>query len=256
VLLQESAGCENEKLRPYPYESNVESKNGCTVYREDFQNEASGWPNKERYHYASGAYQIISTTHQAEAHIHPFSAIGGYSPGGDIGSTEPAVGVPVANGPWFGDLDASVSVELRSEAGSGDLAAAAGLVFHLNDRGYYALIISRSTSGSRGISFKLVKKYHFATAAQDLTPWREAPLSDLVAGPQKKASVQCRGKAISVFLQGQAVAKLDDDDFDEGLVGMVLYGKGRAIFRDLLAEEACDGRQAFRLNTPDSRSSK
>src|SRR5208282_2966465 len=41
---EQSAGCENEKLKPYPYESKVAAKNGCTVYQEDFQNIASGWP--------------------------------------------------------------------------------------------------------------------------------------------------------------------------------------------------------------------
>jgi hypothetical protein len=151
--------------------------------------------------------------------------------------------VLVANGPWLGDFDASVSVELKSEAGAGDLATAAGLVFRLNDRGYYAVIISHSTSGSRQISFKLVKKYHFATVALDLSPWTPVALSDLTAGPENRISVQCRGKVINISLHGQTVAKVDDGDFDEGLVGMVLYGKGRAIFRELLAEETCDTRR-------------
>ncbi len=131
-------------------------------------------------------------------------------------------------------------MELKSAGGAGDLALAAGLVFHLNDRGYYAVIVT--ASGSRKISFKMVKKYHFESAARDLLPWTESPPSDLTAGSQKKIAVECRGPVISIVLQGHKVAKVEDHDFAEGLVGMVLYGTGRAIFQDLLVEEACPQR--------------
>jgi hypothetical protein len=157
-----------------------------------------------------------------------------------LGSADPVAGVMVANGPSFGDLDASVNVELKSAGGTGDLAVAAGLVFHLNDRGYYAVIVS--ASGSRKISFKLVKKYHFETSARDLSAWMDSPVSDLMAGPQKKIAVRCRGPIVQILLEGQAVAKFEDRDFEEGLVGMVLYGTGRGIFQDLLVEEACANR--------------
>ncbi len=131
---EQSTGCEHEQLRPYPYESKITLKNGCTVYYEDFQNEASGWPSKERYHYVAGTYQIVSTKHLAMEYT--YSLAPGHFPIGDIGSADPAEGVLVANGPWFGDLNASVSVELKSTGVAADLAAAAGLVFRLNDRGY------------------------------------------------------------------------------------------------------------------------
>ena len=239
-----SAACEHELLRPYPYESKMASRNGCTVYHEDFQNEASGWPSKERYHYAAGAYQIVSTKHPAPEHT--FSLSPGYFPMGDLGSADPAEGVLVANGPSFGDLNASVSLELKPTGGAGDLAAAAGLVFRLNDRGYYAVIISKSASGSRKISFKLVKKYYFETTARDLLPWTEFPLSDLRDSTQRKISVGCRGAVITILLQGHPAAKCEDRDFDKGLVGMILYGTGHAVFQDLLAEEACDARRAAR----------
>jgi Ca-activated chloride channel homolog len=243
--LEPSAGCEHETLRPYPYESKVEIKNGCTVYHEDFLNEASGWPGKEHYHYASGTYQIVSTRHDSSgqaASFSPFSPGTGIGPVGDLGSADPAAGVVVGNGPWFGDLDASVSVELKSGGGTGDLAVAAGLVFHLNDRGYYAVIVT--ASGSRKISFKVVKKFHFETSARDLSAWTDAPVSDLVAGSQKTIAVRCRGPVIDILVQGQTVAEFEDHEFEEGLVGMVLYGTGRAIFRDLLVEEACAPRRS------------
>ncbi len=229
-----SAKCDEEVLRPYPYESKVAVKNGCRVYREDFQNQASGWPSKQRYHYAAGTYQIVSKKNPGPEHTLPLSP-GNFS-GGGMASAEPVEGVLVANGPSFAELNASLSVELKSTEG-------AGLVFRLNDLGYYALIIGKGDAGSRRTSFKLVKKYHLEAKARDLSPWTDFPLSDLIAAPQKKISVQCRGPVITIFLEGQSIAKFEDHDFDEGMVGMVLYGTGRAIFRDLLAEEACDGRK-------------
>jgi Ca-activated chloride channel family protein len=238
-----AAACENQKLKPYPYESKVAIKNGCTVYHEDFWNEASGWPSKERYHYASGTYQIVGKKSEASGQgssYAPFSPASGIGPVGDLGNADPAAGVVVANGPWFSDLNASVNVQLKSAGGTGDLAVAAGLVFHLNDRGYYAVIVT--ASGSRKISFKLVKKYHFESTARDLLPWTESPGSDLIAGSQKKIAVECRGPVISIVLQGHTVARVEDHDFAEGLVGMVLYGTGRAIFQDLLVGEACPQR--------------
>lgn len=226
--------CEQEELKPYPYESKVAVKNGCTVYHEDFQNQASGWPSKERYHYGAGTYEIVSKKNPGPEHT--LSVAPGNLSTIDIGSADPVEGVLVANGPSFGGLNASIGVELKSTEG-------AGLVFRLNDLGYYAVIISRAAAGSRKIAFKLVKKYHMEARARELSPWTEFPFSDLIAGPQKKISVQCRGPVITILLAGQSVGTFEDRDFDEGMVGMVLYGTGRAVFSDLLVEEACDGRK-------------
>ena len=59
-----SAGCDNEQLKPYPYESKVTLKNGLTIFHDDFQDKASGWPSKGSFHYADGTYQISSVEHQ------------------------------------------------------------------------------------------------------------------------------------------------------------------------------------------------
>ena len=65
----------------------------------------------------------------------------------------------------------------------------------------------------------------------------EVPLSDSLPVPQKKISVECRGSVITIFFPPNYVTKFEDDEFKEGLVGMILYGTGRAAFRDLSAEE-------------------
>jgi Ca-activated chloride channel family protein len=251
-----AAGCENEQLKPYPYESKITIKNGLTIYHDDFQDKASGWPSKERFHYGDGTYQISSAKNESYNTSNTCDIrLPGRNPSGDIDS---AGGVLVANGPWFDDLNASVSVKWESTGGAGDLAAAPGLVFRLNAHGYYAVIIqrpanpiSKAASESREIAFKLIKKYHDERAARDLLPWTEFPLRDRFPAPQKKISVQCRGTVITIFLQDYSVAKFEDrsyTSFDEGLVGMVLYGTGRAVFRDLSAEEASDAGRALPLS--------
>jgi Ca-activated chloride channel homolog len=238
---EQLGGCEHDKLRPYPYESRITAKNGCTVYREDFEDKGSGWPSKRNFHYGNGTYQIASGKPEPNFILSssPYQLPG---PIGMIGGGDLAEGTLVANGPWFGGINASVSVELKSGGGAGDMATAGGLVFHLNDRGYYAVLISKTAPGSHGIAFKLVKKYHYERNARDLVPWTDVPLSDLTPGPQESIQVQSRGTVINMLVEGHPVGKFEDrsfDSFNEGLVGMVLYGTGHAIFRDLTAEEIC-----------------
>ena len=236
-----SAGCEQETLRPYPYESKVTVKDGCTIYYDDFKSGASGWPDKERFHYNAGTYQIASSKPPARVYTDsPYSLSPSQFPLEDTASLIPQEGVLVANGPWFDDFNASVSVELKSSGGAGDRAASAGLVLRLNDRGYYAVVIHKG-AGSREIEFKLVKKFHSEASPRDLLPWTQLPLSDLMGGSQNKISVQCRGAVTTILLPGHSSIKVENSDFEAGLVGMILYGRGRAIFRDLLVEEACNG---------------
>jgi len=235
-----SAGCENEKLKPYPYESKVTVKNGCIVYHDNFQDEASGWPSREEFHYKSGTYQIDSGKSHAQPN-YDMNLGGGMNlqvAGGDHGSPLPLEGLLVANGPLFEDLNASVSVEWKSAGGKGQTPAVPGLVFRLHDRGYYAVLVATDVFASHDLAFKLVKKYHADSMAQDLLPWTEHPLSDRPRAPREvKISVECRGPAIKIFLQDTQVAKFEDDEFKDGLVGMILYGAGRAAFSGLLAEE-------------------
>jgi VWFA-related protein len=231
------AGCEDEKLKPYPYESKTTTKNGCTLYHEDFQDVASGWPNKAGYHYRSGTYEIQAEPSSRFYYGRPPRGAGSNNlKAGQSGVGNPAEGVLVANGPLFDDLNASVTVEWAPDGAGGNLGVAPGLVFRLNNRGYYAVIVSKGASGSRDIAIKLVKKYHSEPMARDLIPWMGFRLR--AQAREEKISVQCRGPAITILLHDTAVAEFKDDEFKDGLVGLVLYGAGRAAFRDLVAEEA------------------
>jgi Ca-activated chloride channel family protein len=251
--------CEQEPLPPYPYESKLTVKEGCTLYHDDFQSDASGWPNRERFHYASsGAYQIVTTwqTAQQQGHFPVCMLPTVQPPPGDDeidevrGKPLAAQGVLVANGPSFGDFDASVSVDVKPEAPSAESifnlgdrvystvleGASAGLLFHLGDRGYYAVIVSRDPH-TRKWTYKLVKKFHCEAKPHDLLPWKELPRNE--KSPIQIA-VQCRGGVITILDPGDSPYQIEDHDFKRGLVGIVLYGVGRATLRDLRVETGCN----------------
>jgi VWFA-related protein len=246
-----SAGCENEKLKPYPYEEKVATTKGCTAYREDFQDAASGWPsnNKQGYSYKAGTYQIVTDQYKEASFGFDFdhsswgAAAGNNVQTGEASKSVSPEGILVANGPWFaGNLNASMDVEWKSTGGADD-SPAPGLVFRLGNRGYYAVVLSRDAPEIHGIAFKLVKKYHSEPVTRDLLLWKELPAHK--RAKQETISVQCRGPVITILFQGAPVAKFEDAEFKEGQVGMVLYGKGRAIFHDLRAEEVCVSGQAL-----------
>ena len=103
------------------------------------------------------------------------------------------------------------------------------------------MVASKEASRSARVAFKLVKKYYIDPTARDLLPWTGLPLTDQFLGKShQKISVQCRGAVITILFQDTPVAKFEDDEFKDGMVGMILYGAGRAVFRDLLVEEAHD----------------
>ncbi len=241
IAPEPSGSCEDEKLKPYPYESKVMIKNGCTIYHEDFQDVASGWPNKKRYQYKSGTYQIINAkASQGPDYGFDFdhSSWGAANNVKNQQPTEsiPAEGVLVGNGPLLtGDQNISVGVEWKSGGAGADMATVPGLVFRLNNIGYYAVLVSRDAPEFHGLAFKLVKKYHSEPEPRDLIPWREIPLSKHTR--EGKISVQYRGPVISILFNDTPEAKFEDPEFKEGTVGMILYGVGRAAFKDLLAEE-------------------
>lgn len=49
-----------------------------------------------------------------------------------------------------------------------------------------------------------------------------------------KLAVEGVGSEITVFLNGQQVARVKDDSYDQGYVGFILSGMGSARFSDLV----------------------
>lgn len=221
--------------QPSPFESKVRVKeNGLREYREDFSDPSSGWPQEKSTFYEQNSYHIV----EAEK--------------------------VVASGPWFKDFQAFVTVELKKglwqfnspdemsiirasnidgkgyEGMIGPRLATmgggpgAGLVFRLNENGYYALLLSGLPKGKKSFA-KLVRKDIRRDKLVDLIPWTE--VRDSVNPPgQKRIGVSCNGDTMKLYLGKNLIGTFRDDTLADGMVGLVLTGEGYAVFSDLVVE--------------------
>jgi hypothetical protein len=121
------------------------------------------------------------------------------------------------------------------------LSTASGLVFHLGATGYYAFVLSSGgpQKGTREVAFKLIKWTYSSGRETVLVKWTKVvpPATlDGVVETQRKLSVRYSGGQIDVFVDDQPVATVQDTTFPHGLIGIALFGHGRAVFNDLLVE--------------------
>ncbi len=210
------SGAETIQQRTLPYEIKTERRDGQVIFREDFSDAASGWPQKPGFFLKEGRY------HLEQLRLKAFNE-----------------GRVAANGPWWTDFEASVVVEFQSgQKDFHSMPPAAGLVFRLNERGYYALVISRP-AGFAKVYYKPVEKFHTA-AAHDLLFWDQEWRPDPGRLFQHKLGVVCRGSLIQLYVDGLRVRELRDESFSDGIVGTVLFGEGHAVFDDLLAQSIVD----------------
>jgi Ca-activated chloride channel family protein len=200
---------------PYPYESKIAHSEGGLVYHEDFMDPRSGWPLNESLWYGSGEYHIVRKD--------PVQLLG--------------EGSVCAYGPWWSDGQFSVSVKLSKPSNHAGwiTSPGAGLVFRLNDRGYYALLIGLAP----GVHAKLVAKRFNVPQAVDLMPWTKVD-DRRSAGPSEwnRLGVECHGDLVILSVNNREIGRLRDARFEDGYVGMTLFGPGHAVFRDLMAEDS------------------
>ena len=214
---------------PYPWELHVtESPDHTTIYADDFSDPQSGWPNRAGSRYAQGAYELSKSSGST-----PSGAAGPIDMSGTTvvsgGGGSQADGVLAAYGPWWEDFRASLSVE-----GTG--SAARGMVFRLNDKGCYALLLAGGGK-ARGLSFKLVKRDFLYEVERTILPW--TPVTEAAvreAGTASRIGVECRGERITILINGVQVASANDAEFTAGYLGMAQYGSGHTFFRDLKVE--------------------
>ena len=64
-------------------------------------------------------------------------------------------------------------------------------------------------------------------------------MTALAYASRQKLAVTSSGKHIGISIQGVLAGEIDDDSFDEGMAGMVFFGKGSAEFQDLQVNEFC-----------------
>lgn len=225
--LRFTASCEiSANEHPYPWESRVsQSPSKTTVYREDFSDPTSGWPNRDGSRYRPEGYVISRSV----------------SP--DTITTGPvAEGRIAAYGPWWEGFRASVLVDANWQrtrgSGIGLHATTAGMVFHLNEGGYYALLLSGSDRG-KTMAFKFVRHVFWEGREYVITPWTKLSTPSM-PGPtgrtQHKITVESDQGLIQVAVDDQRLGPFRDDTFTDGLVGFAVFGNSRAVFRDLVVE--------------------
>ncbi|MGO9096281.1 MAG: VWA domain-containing protein [Bryobacteraceae bacterium] len=195
-----ATGCEVSPSRhPYPWEPHLsKTPDGLTIYRDDFSDPRSGWPTHPGFRYAEGAYEI----------------------------SVPAI---AGNGPSFAGFRASVKIEPQS--------GEAGLVFRLNERGCYLLLVQWRHMASHlrqeTVRYKLVKKFWSGPTYEPIVPWTEFPR---LVGQQIPTAVECVGNRITVRIDGIQAIRVTDDAFPDGQAGMAVSGFGCALFRDFQVE--------------------
>ena len=199
------------------YEANVERRNGLRIYRDDFKDSTSGWPEHGAAQYTGAGYRLRGEN------------------------------VIVSTGPEFLNLNAAVTVSVPERlpasnplprVGERNLPTTvtqenpigAGIVFRKTERGYYALVLYPRNLLQPGFAIVV---HSDASKATELIRW---PVLDRPSR-DRRISVRCEGSNCDFFEGGALLGRLRNIAAAEGRVGLILNAKGEALFRDLTVEE-------------------
>lgn len=242
----QASSCEvSAKDHLYPWELNTtRDPSGLLTWREDFSDPRTGWPNR-REKIPTARYTSPRNRELSESSGEWKPGIryipGGYELSNTIAAGQVADEVVAAQGSFWNDFRASVLIESSADTNGTYFTSAPGLVFHMGSEGYYALVLTGAGhEGTHEIAFKLVRKTFAPGAETEILPWTKVALS---AGPsevwqkQRKLSVQYRRGQIDISVDDQKVASVHDTNDPSGLIGLALFGHGRAVFHDLFVQE-------------------
>jgi Ca-activated chloride channel homolog len=255
VHFVEGACVVSPKFHPYPFESHLTIVPGRTVYRDDFSDRSSGWPEHPDSHYVSGGYEL-STLIERDA---------------DNGSIRGMAdlkrlyrdNVVAAWGPSWNDFRVSARMKavferpLASnlhEQFSHLVHPAAGLVFRMNEKGYYALLVSsssefkknellsRSGEYKKKLAFEVVAMTFQADSTAGVASFVESVIVpwtvvDRASTTEAQLAVQDVGGQIAIFLDGRQVGTAHDNRFTEGCAGFTVSAPADATFSNLLVEQ-------------------
>jgi Ca-activated chloride channel homolog len=239
-----ATGCEvSPAEHPYPWEPHItKTAGGLLTYRDDFSDPRSGWPIRPGIGPTPHGYQVAITAKIPRSEMLP------------VGAPDAPAGEIVANGPLFTDFRASVKIAVQGDEstyflGKTQITAPreAALVFRLNERGCYLLLVqwhSKISNTKQGeVQFRLAKKFWGTRDYKPITPWDVLTITNSdqrksthFVGPEIPASVECVGNHITVRIDGVEAASITDDTFGDGQAGVAIWGVGRALFRDLVVE--------------------
>jgi Ca-activated chloride channel homolog len=252
------------KFHPYSYESHLTNGPGGTVYRDGFSDPNSGWPQHPDSHYAPGGYEL-STVERTSADITQPQM----TPGSGMSSSSTTIlgtyrdNIVASWGPSWRNFRVSASMKAvfrRPPPVNGrvqfshSVHPAAGLVFRMNEKGYYALLVSPASEFkknelvSRPGDYK--KKLAFEVVAMTLqvdsttgrpsfapsviVPWI---VVDGASATDAQLAVDNVGDHITIFVNGRQVGSVHDRRFTEGCVGFTVLAPTTATFGDLFVEQ-------------------
>jgi Ca-activated chloride channel family protein len=231
-----SAIPDNLPHKERPYESRVKHEGNRTIYAENFESVDTGWPNSHEMYCRAGKFHMVGQ--QVPASLTPSSTNYGLALGATTSRSKPATALVVSNGPWLHDFRATVSLQGLDTFGDSshpESVGAGGLVFRFNEKGYYALLLAGSGKGGP-FRFSLIRKDVLSPEIVVIVPWTAAAVDHKTQSPLK-LGVACEKNHLRLFLDDHKICELDDSSLIDGMVGMMLVGKGHAVFDDLIAEE-------------------
>jgi hypothetical protein len=114
--------------------------------------------------------------------------------------------------------------------------AAAGLVFRLNQKGYYALLVGPSPDSKKKLAFEVVvRTFEGASFAEAvIVPWTTV---DWASPTEAQLAVEDVGDQMTVFVDGHQVGTVRDATYSEGYAGFTVSAPARATFGDFVVEE-------------------
>ena len=199
---------------PYPWESRVTSNSSSPmIYHEDFSDPRSGWPihhdRASRAGYIPGGYEVAGRLRADDS-----------VPGAKGLIAKPADTAIAAYGPWWDNFRASALVDAQWGPPS-----SAGLVFHVNESGYYAFLLT-PPGDARQMAFELVKGNWDGTRAEIIP---RTPIAELEQFGKHKLAVECNRGQIALSVDGHQVGSVRDTTFQYGLAGFGVFGECDAI---------------------------
>jgi Ca-activated chloride channel homolog len=233
---------------PYPYEARISGEPGHEIYRDDFSDPHSGWPTHPDSHYVIGGYNL-STAEQGEqsegVSIVPMGAASMGMRSEGVSATKYRQDVIAAYGPPWRAFRVSATVKadyeprLRSDARRqflGPVHAAAGLVFRISWKGYYALLVGPSAEHKKRLAFELVARTFRGDSYTEsmIVPWTTVPQDSPL---EAQLAVQDIGNQITLFIDGQRAGTARDDRFDNGYAGFIVSAPAHATFSNFLLEQ-------------------
>lgn len=114
---------------------------------------------------------------------------------------------------------------------------AAGLVFRMNEKGYYALLVSPSAEEhKKKLAFEVVAMtfQDDSFAESVIVPWTAV---DRASPTEAQLAVQDIADQITIFVDGQQVGAAHDHRFTDGYVGFTVSAPAHASFSNLLVEQ-------------------